>query len=60
MCFISTPPQPSQSEANSSANADANAEMTRRRKAQGYGASLLTSPGSLGPAPLGRQTLGGQ
>lgn len=59
MCFVQTPKENAPAQ-DDTAQASADAEYTRRRKAQGYGASLLTSPSTLGPAPLGRSTLGGQ
>jgi hypothetical protein len=59
MCFVS-PPRDASPDAGAAGDAAAQSERARRRNAQGYGASLLTSPGSLGPAPTGRRTLGGQ
>jgi hypothetical protein len=59
MCFVGTPNEQT-ADPNAGADAAQSAELNRRRRAQGYGASLLTPQSGLTAPTLGRVTLGGQ
>lgn len=58
MCFTQ-PDRPETQDSQAGAEAAQQDEINRRRKAKGYGASLLNNPSGFASPQLGRSTLGG-